>query len=105
MSFTGDVGPDTLKWVAIKGGLDIQTSGNYFTSDLEQAKTTAAFADYVVIANNLSANYYRSFAGSTLQTPLLEWALAQPQFRLLTPADQTARYFVFANSPVVDFVG
>jgi len=105
MSFTGDVGPDTLKWVASKGGLDIQTSGSYFSSDLEQAKATAAIADYVVIPNNLYANYYRSFGGSMLQTPLLEWVLAQPQFRLLTPPDQSARYFVFANKPVLDLSG
>lgn len=86
----------TLAWMGRREGQPIiTTESQVLMSDVEALKAMALQADYLVLPNPEREPWDRHLPLFKAQTPLLQWALANPQLTRLDKAGDTAKYLVF----------
>lgn len=102
VSFAGPVNAYTMHWLATREGFKLDAFDQHLSADIGLAKSSAERADYLVLPNELSADYYRNLPSATIQAALLEWVLSTLRFTPVTNLSSDSRYFVFANAPLLE---
>ena len=93
----GDVNHMTLRWEARRLRLPVDAFGMPFLVDDETAMRRVESADYVVMANPVTANFRHELPDAATQAALAPRLLAGPRFRLVSSPDPERRYYVLAN--------
>lgn len=102
LSFAGPVGAETISWLGMREGFRMEVFDYHRSADIALAKSSAESADYVVLPNTLTSNYYTWLPSASIQAPMLEWVIGNNRFKPLAPLSSNARYFVFANIPHIE---
>jgi hypothetical protein len=95
--FAGPVGPATLEWIGLRERLPLTLTDSHRSADATLALRLAAEADYVVLPNEQSADYYRWLPSASIQPELLERLASDSRFVPLDALAPASKYFVFAN--------
>ncbi len=98
----GGVNALTLSWTSLKKGLRLEMTPLPGSKRLAQYVSRAGEAHFVVVANSVGANIAWRMPSSAMQAPLLSALLQDHAFRLLEPPGRDTRYFVFANTVLLD---
>ncbi|HZZ95350.1 MAG TPA: hypothetical protein VFE23_22515 [Usitatibacter sp.] len=87
----------TLQWIGLKQAQPIIAREAQMISDLETLKILALESDYMVLPNPAREPWDRPLPVFPAQTPLLEWALANPDLTRLDKAGDEAKFLVFRS--------
>jgi hypothetical protein len=95
--FGGPVGSVTLEWMGLRERLPLAVTDSHRSADAARAFGLATDADYVVLPDELSADYYRWLPSASIQPELLERLLGDSRFVALDALTPASKYYVFAN--------
>jgi hypothetical protein len=102
VSIAGPVNSETLRWVGTRQGFNLDAFDSNFSADITLAKASAERATYVVLPNELSADYFRWLPSASVQPSLLEWVLSNRRFKPLSSVSHESNYFVFVNASLFE---
>lgn len=102
VTVAGPVNSHSVKWLATKQGIATEAVDLYFSNNVPDYLAIANQSAFVVVPNQLLADYDRSFPGASaiVQGALAKMLATSPKFRQL-PASSDDHYIVFVNT---DFV-
>lgn len=98
----GPVNADVLEWVAMKQGLRISTIDFSRRAETKDHVSMARKSHFTVVANPLTAEISWGMPSGKVHGPLLAALLKDPQFRLVDQPSNDTRYFVFANTGLLE---
>jgi hypothetical protein len=103
VSFSGPISGDSLRWIGYRDRFQLEVSSTYTSNSLDAARSTALAADYVVVPNQVKANYYSWLPSGEIQSEFIEWIFSSQHFEPVGELESDSNYFVYRRKAATEY--